>query len=150
MTSERPAARAAQIDASIDAIADEVRSRIPTLEQFAAIGDPGDMGPDVTIPAIWMSLLLIKMGGLRADIELARLRAAPKKVEFAHEADEWVMAYSPLRTPRWFAASVRDGIWRDERGNEVVVRAWLPMPTAEDWYHHHDDSANVVPIRRRP
>lgn len=70
MTNEHSESRALRIDSSIDAIAAEVRTRIPSLKQFAAIGDPGDMGPDVTIPAIWMALLLSRIDGLKATLKL--------------------------------------------------------------------------------
>ena len=63
-------------EAAIDAIVEEVGSRIPTLEQFAAIADPRDMGPDVTIPAIWMSLLLSRIRGLKATLRLRDLEPA--------------------------------------------------------------------------
>lgn len=62
-------------DAAIRAIVDEVRTRIPTLKDFAAMSDPGDMGPDVTIPAIWMSLILTHIDGLAGTAKLRELEA---------------------------------------------------------------------------
>lgn len=53
-----------------ETIAEEVRKRLPSIEELVAIPDPADMGPDITIPAVWMSLLLVHMLGLKTLVEI--------------------------------------------------------------------------------
>ena len=58
------------------AIAEKLRQMLPTIEELAAIEDPGDMGPDVTFPAIWGRLLLLYIQSLEQNITLAEMRLA--------------------------------------------------------------------------
>lgn len=68
-------AEAQSLDLAIGAIAAEMRSRIPTLEQLAAISEPEAMGPDVTMPAVWLSMLLIHIDYLDNRVRLRDLEA---------------------------------------------------------------------------
>jgi len=63
-------------DATIEAIITEVRTRMPTLEQMSALPDDGTMGPDVTIPAVWMHLLLQHIRHLAAQRRTLELESA--------------------------------------------------------------------------
>ena len=58
-------------DPVIDAIVVEVRQQLPPLDQVADIPDDGTMGPSVTIPAVWMQLLLLRMQVL--DTQISKL-----------------------------------------------------------------------------
>lgn len=63
------------LDVAIGAIAAEMRSRIPTPERLAAISEPEGMGPDVTMPAIWLSMLLTHIDVLGNRVRLRDLEA---------------------------------------------------------------------------
>ena len=65
-------------DPVIDAIVVEVRKQLPPLDRVADIPDDGSMGPSVTIPAVWMQLLLLRMQVLDTQIlELESEQGAP-------------------------------------------------------------------------
>lgn len=70
-----------QSDTTVAAIIEDLRTRMPTLEQMLAIADNGTLGPDVQLPAVWMHILLSHIELLGKSVrrhELLAVGALPR------------------------------------------------------------------------
>jgi len=113
---------------AVDAIISEFRQRLPSLEELTTYdpADVTDIGPDITVPAIWLSIVL-------ANHDYLRLSSSPRSINTAPKDGGWILGHvpknaeEPYRQP-WVILTWGDAGWHDNEGNGHDPVEWIPLP----------------------
>lgn len=119
---------------SVQAIIAELRRRLPSVEALTQVdpADVTDIGPDITIPAIWLSIVL-------ASHDFLRVSALPQPIDTAPKDGGWILGLvreeidDTYRQP-WAIVSWGDGAeshdfgWYDDDGLRREPVQWVPLP----------------------
>ncbi|OYW85183.1 MAG: hypothetical protein B7Z20_09570 [Sphingobium sp. 32-64-5] len=90
------------------------------------VADVTDIGPDITIPAIWLSIVL-------ANHDCLRLSAKPLPITSAPKDGGWILGHVPKNADGpyaqpWIILTWGDSGWMDDDGTPHEPVEWVALP----------------------